>query len=253
MRWTLGFLAVLAAAVATPAAARGALPPGFVYLRDVAPGIAQDMRYASADNFTGRPLPGYDGGECVLRRDAALALQRVEADLAPQHLQLKTYDCYRPTRAVRAMARWAAGPDDGATRRFYPTLQKRELFALGYIAYHSRHSTGIAVDLTLLPLPAPPTAPYDPRRAYGACTAPAAERVPDDSIDMGTGFDCFDLKSRTRSAAITPAQRRRRALLVAAMRRRGFKNYFREWWHFEFAGGAPRRAYDVPIVPRASR
>ena len=45
------------------------LPPGFVYLRDVAPGIAQDMRYAGANNFTGRPLPGYDAAECVLRRD----------------------------------------------------------------------------------------------------------------------------------------------------------------------------------------
>jgi D-alanyl-D-alanine dipeptidase len=29
------------------------LPPGFVYLRDVAPDIVQDIRYASLDNFTG--------------------------------------------------------------------------------------------------------------------------------------------------------------------------------------------------------
>jgi D-alanyl-D-alanine dipeptidase len=32
---------------------------GFVYLRDADPAIAQDIRYASADNFVGRPLPGY--------------------------------------------------------------------------------------------------------------------------------------------------------------------------------------------------
>ncbi len=254
MRRNLRRLIVLAAAAATaaatPAGARDRLPPGFVYLRAVAPAIVQDMRYATADNFTGRPLPGYAASECVLRRDAALALARVEADLARRQLSLKTYDCYRPTRAVAAMARWAAGPDNGATRRFYPTLQKRTLFARGYIALHSRHSTGTAVDLTLVPLPPPALAPFDPRARYGACTAPAPQRAPDNSLDMGTGFDCFDDKSHTASAALTPAQARNRALLGAAMPRHGFKNYFREWWHFEFTGGAERRAYDVPIVRR---
>ncbi|HTQ82629.1 MAG TPA: peptidase M15, partial [Pseudolabrys sp.] len=33
-----------------------ALPADFVYLRDVDPSIAQDMRYAGDDNFTGAPL-----------------------------------------------------------------------------------------------------------------------------------------------------------------------------------------------------
>ncbi len=32
----------------------------------------------------------------------------------------------------------------------------------------------------------------------------------------------------------------------------GFRNYFREWWHYEFAG-APRRAFDFPILPRGQR
>ena len=270
MRWILRILRVLLPlAAAAPAAAGQALPPGFVYLRDIAPGIVQDMRYAGPDNFTGRALPGYQAAECVLRRDAARALARVQADLAhlahdPEmweqvfgkdhapriRLTLKTYDCYRPTRAARAMARWAAGPDTGATRRFYPTLAKRTLFARGYIALHSRHSTGIAVDLTLMPLPVPQVAAFDPHARYGACTAPVALRAPDISLDMGTGFDCFSRKSWTASATITAVQRRNRALLKAAMRRRGFKNYFREWWHFEFAGGGARHAYDVPIGRR---
>ena len=73
------------------------------------------------NNFTGRPLPGYDAAECVLRRDVAEALARVEADLARENLRLKVYDCYRPTRAVAAFARWAQKPDDGATKRFYPS------------------------------------------------------------------------------------------------------------------------------------
>ena len=229
------------------------LPEGFVYLRDVAPGIVQDMRYAGVDNFTGRPLSGYDAAECVLRRDVAEALRSVQADLARENLSLKVYDCYRPTRAVAAFARWAqAGEDNGATKRFYPTLEKRSLFALGYIAAHSRHSTGTAVDLTLLRLGAPPAPAFDRNAAYGGCTAPAAERAPDNSLDMGTVFDCFDDKSHTGNAAISPEQKRWRAKLTAAMRARGFHNYFREWWHFSF-GPRPAQVYDFAIAPRATK
>ncbi len=298
-------LTLLLVAFPTPALATP-LPPGFVYLRDIEPGIAQDMRYAGYDNFTGRPLPGYDAAECVLRREVALALKAVQADLAPAGLGLKVYDCYRPERAVAAFARWARAPDTAATKRFYPALDKRALFAQGYIATQSRHSTGTAVDLTLVSLeaspspaarprakaqsaspspfvpmqagtqgqPAPPrsvtldprvrgddrvisragrteqarTAPVERNAAYAACTAPAGERAPDNSVDMGTGFDCFDAKSHTASS-VTAEQRRWRDMLVAAMRRRGLHNYFREWWHFGF-GARPAQAYDFPIAPR---
>ena len=86
-----------------------------------------------------RPSPARLGAaECILRREAAEALKRVQADLAKENLGLKVYDCYRPTRAVRAMAAWAHdGEDSEATRRFYPALHKRNLFALGYIAAQS--------------------------------------------------------------------------------------------------------------------
>jgi zinc D-Ala-D-Ala dipeptidase len=240
-------LALLLLALA-PAGAREALPDGFVFLRDAAPGVAQDIRYATFDNFTGRPLPGYAAGECVLRREVAAALARVQADLARQRLGLKVYDCYRPTRAVRAFWRWSQD-GGGGSKRFYPNLPKAELFARGYIAAHSRHSTGTAVDLTLVALPPRRAAPFERTARYGPCTAPADKRAPDNTLDMGTGFDCLDAKSATRSAAITPAQRRARAVLKAAMSARGFRNYFREWWHYEFAN-APRRAYDFVIETR---
>jgi zinc D-Ala-D-Ala dipeptidase len=230
--------------LALPATARD-LPAGFVYLRDVAPSIAQDMRYASADNFTAAPLPGYDAAECVLRRDAAQALAKVQADLAKDNLSLKTYDCYRPERAVRAMWRWAHDGSQQGDRSHYPAAAKSELFNLGYIASRSKHSTGTAVDLTLIPLGAP--APGGNARR-GPCTAPASERAPDNSLDMGTGFDCFDPKTWTRSGAVTPAQRRDREHLRAAMTAHGFRNYFREWWHYEY--GSPQRAYDFPIEAR---
>ncbi len=255
---------------ATPARA-GELPRGFVYLREVAPTIAQDLRYAGANNFTAAPLPGYGAAECVLRRETAAALARVAADLAKQNLALKVYDCYRPERAVTAMYRWAHDGKRDGDKRYYPNLDKSQLFARGYIAVRSKHSTGTAVDLTLVPLEAghpPPvrsratgnpepetgcSAPGSPRSRGRAenepCTAPASQRAPDNSLDMGTGFDCLDEKSHTRSLSVTPAQRHARETLRAAMSAQGFRNYFREWWHYEY-GPAPPRGYDFPIAPR---
>jgi len=250
MRTKLGTIALTLAAV-SPAWARDALPTGFVYLRDVAPGIAQDMRYAAADNFTGRPLPGYDAGECVLRREVALALQKVQAELARENFSLKVYDCYRPTRAVAAFVHWAKdGARASPTKRFFPALEKRMLFAQGYIAAQSAHSTGTAIDLTLIQLPAAASAAYDPTARYGGCTGAANARAPDNSLDMGTGFDCFDPKSHTASPAITNDQKFSRAVLNNSMRLHGFKNYFREWWHFTFGSARGMPLYDFPIMPR---
>jgi len=150
------------------------------------------------------------------------------------------------------MAQWANDGESGrATKRFFPNLEKRNLFALGYIARRSGHSTGTAVDLTLVTRPSTPAAPFDPAASYGSCAGRVAERAPDDGLDMGTGYDCFDTASHTASAAIGEGPRQRRATLVAAMRKRGFKNYFREWWHFSY--GTPAGSYDVPIGPRAGQ
>ena len=219
-----------------------------VYLRDIDPSIRQDMRYAGSDNFTGKPLPGYAAGECMLRRPVALALKAVQGELAARALSLKVYDCYRPTRAVAAMARWSRGAGGPDTSRFFPAAERSQLFALGYISGYSAHSRGVAVDLTIVPRNAvPPTTA--PARS-GPCTAPQAQRAPDDSLDMGTGFDCFDTKSHTRDATIVPAQAANRALLLAVMRRHGFTNYKREWWHFSFNSADDGEAFDLPIRPR---
>lgn len=231
---------------APPLAAQNRLPPDFVYLRDVDPSIGHDMRYAGARNFTGKPLPGYGTAECVLRRDVAAALKAVQDDLRGSGLSLKVYDCYRPQRAVNAMARWAAAPEDNLTRRFYPKLEKRALFE-GWIAARSRHSTGTAVDLTLVPIGS--VAPrLDLRGRLGDCDS--AERAADNSLDMGTSFDCFSAKSYMRSAAVDAEARDNRAQLNEAMSRHGFHNYFREWWHFEYRGGAAAVIHDVPIGVR---
>lgn len=233
------------------ALAQPRLPGDLVYLRDIDASIRQDMRYAGADNFTGHALPGYDAAECVLRRAVALALKRVQQDLAAANLSLKVYDCYRPTRAVAAMAHWARDPKARPdTARFYPALDKARLFALGYIASHSAHSRGVAVDLTIVPREAPPPARFDPEARYGSCAGAATARAPDDSLDMGTGFDCFDVRSWTRNTDITSGQKASRHLLLDAMSKRGFANYKREWWHFSYRAADGGGAFDAPISPR---
>lgn len=88
--------------MAAGASLAAALPPGFVRLSDVAPTIAQDMRYAGGDNFTGGPVPGYSTAQCWLRAEAAEALGEAQKDAHGQGFDLIVYDCYRPRRAVAA-------------------------------------------------------------------------------------------------------------------------------------------------------
>ncbi|MBN8992773.1 MAG: M15 family metallopeptidase [Rhizobiales bacterium] len=233
-----------------PSAKAQALPGGFVYLRDIEPGIIQDMRYATSNNFVGKPLRGYDAAECVVKREVGLALKNIQQELARQKLSLKMFDCYRPERAVADMVAWSRnGRETPGERRFNPAFRKADLFRLGYIATRSGHSTGAALDLTLVDLTADNSAKFDSGKVYADCTAPVEARAPEGSVDMGTGYDCSDVKSHTAAASITPAQRRWRTTLVAAMARQGFVNYSKEWWHFSLPG-AGRQAYDFPITRR---
>ncbi len=239
--------AIVASFLATAAAQAQTLPAGFVFLRDIDPTILQDIRYAGSNNFVGKRLAGYDATECVVKRRVGLALKAVQTELAKQKLSLKMLDCYRPARASRDMVAWAQnGRETPAERRYNPTLPKKDLFRLGYIAERSQHSTGAALDLTLVDLAADNSAVFDPAKTYADCTAPEAARAPEGSVDMGTGYDCSDVKSHTAARTITPAQRRWRTMLVAAMAKQGFVNYSKEWWHFSMPG-AGGQAYDFPI------
>ena len=238
----------LAAEEETPASSR---PNPLVYLRDIDPSILQDIRYAGPNNFTGRPVPGYAAAECLLLAEVAEALSRVQQALLERNLSLKVYDCYRPRRAVRAFESWVKDPElDPALKRFHPSLEKSQLIDLGYIAAVSGHSRGNTVDVTLVALPAKKAPPFKVSAAYGSCAGPVAERAPDNSIDMGTSFDCFDPLSHTKAPGLAAGQQRQRQQLVDAMAEHGFHNYQKEWWHFTYEPQRRRRSFDVPIAPR---
>jgi D-alanyl-D-alanine dipeptidase len=192
---------------AAPPSKRVPLPAGFVFLRDVDSTIVQDIRYATSFNFTGAPVSGYNAPECVLLREAANALKQVQDDLRLRNLALKVYDCYRPKSAVRAFVKWVKSSNSTGVQRFFPRTPRADLLKLGYIATSSGHSLGTAVDLTLIPLPRAPAMPLQSAASYGPCNASKAEREPDESVDMGTSFDCFDLDSRNPALIDPPASR----------------------------------------------
>ena len=225
------------------------MPEGFVHLRSVDPTIAQDIRYAGAENFTGRPVPGYDAAECVLVGAAAEALSRAQKALRTKGLGLKVFDCYRPAQAVSAFVRWAKQPADPALKHsYYPRVAKNRLFPT-YIARRSGHSRGASVDLTLVNLSnkSPQTSPDG-----SVCRRPHGRAGRQADLDMGTGFDCFDRQSRTDAPGIGKAQQENRALLVRIMRQHGFRNYAGEWWHFSFHPEPyPATYFDFPIPPAA--
>ena len=165
--------------------------------------IRVDLRYATAANFTGAPLPGYEGNRALLRRPAAEALGRVQRRLAPSGVGLLVYDAYRPVRATLAMMAW--------TER----VGRQHLVRDGYIASRSRHNLGLAIDLTLV------------------------DRATGTEVPMGTAFDTFDSTAHTANAVGEAARNRQR--LRVAMEAEGFANYPQEWWHYSYSLPDPVR------------
>ncbi|MFD5409345.1 M15 family metallopeptidase [Streptomyces nojiriensis] len=240
-----------AGASAPPSEAKA--PRAFVALRSVDPTILQDMRYARPHNFVGEPVDGYRQPVCILTRPAAEALHRAQVRLLRQGYSLKVYDCYRPQRAVDHFVRWAE--DLGDERRkaeFYPRVEKSRLFEDGYIARKSGHSRGSTMDVTLVRLPALPAPRPRPGRESVPCYAPRAERYPDNSVDMGTGFDCFDTLSHTDDPRVQGAQRANRDLLRSVLAAEGFVNLPEEWWHFTHKPELfPDTYFDFPVAHRS--
>ncbi len=220
-------LLVLALGAVAPALAEP-LPDGFVYVDDVIPGIAVELRYYTNHNFVGERIDGYEKPRCILTRQAAEALKGVQEDLGRFGFGLKIYDAYRPQRAVDHFARWAEDVGDVRMKgEFYPEADKRNLFKDGYIARKSGHSRGSTVDLTVVSL-------------LGA-------REPQE-LDMGSPFDFFGPQSWPDNPGMSASQRAHRMLLRAVMEKHGFKPYSKEWWHFTLDREPfPETLFNFPI------
>ncbi|MFD6421276.1 M15 family metallopeptidase [Streptomyces sp. NPDC060198] len=245
-------VALLAVTATTPSAwarPRPKAPEGFVTLRSVDPTVIEEIRYATAHTFMGVPVDGYRQPVCVLTRPAAEALHRAQTALLREGYSLKVYDCYRPQRAVDHFVGWAKDLDDQVMKEeFYPRVDKSRLFDDGYIAEKSGHSRGSTVDLTLVELPAAPTRAYRPGEPLSPCYGPRDTRFPDNSVDMGTGYDCFDTLAHTEDPRVQGAQRANRQLLKRTLTGLGFVNLAEEWWHYTFKPELfPDTYFDFPV------
>lgn len=227
------------------------LAKGFVYLKDVDPGILQDIRYAGYHNAVGRPIKGYYARECILTRQAADALVKVQAALLKSSLSLKVYDCYRPQRAVNDFVAWSKQPNDTTMKdEFYPRVPKNRLFPLGYLAAKSGHSRGSTVDLTIVPVPTPQAANYHRGQPLVECFAAYHDRYRDNSIDMGTSFDCLDSMSHGLNPRVPLIAYQNQKMLRHIMQKYGFIPYKNEWWHFTLKNEPyPNTYFNFPIRP----
>jgi D-alanyl-D-alanine dipeptidase len=224
-------------------------PEDVVDVSKAIPAMQFDMRYASSNNFVGRRISGYQENACLLTESAIAALKKVEDRLLPMGLTLKAYDCYRPQRAVDNFVAWAADPNQQRMRgEFYPSVPKDRLFEEGYIAAHSGHSRASTIDLTIVPSGSAVPQPTA-HASLVDCAAPKEQRAPDNSLDFGTGFDCFSPVSHPSYQGVSAQVKANRLLLQSLMTDAGFVPLETEWWHFTLKDEPyPNTYFDFPVT-----
>ena len=103
----------------------------FVNVEDLDSSVEINLKYATSDNFTGKPI--YTSSVCVLRKETATKLLAAETEFANLGYHIKVWDAYRPLSvqkilfAAESNTNYIADPATG-----------------------SRHNRGAAVDITLV-------------------------------------------------------------------------------------------------------
>lgn len=182
-----------------------------VRLRQFDPRLWIELRYATPRNFTGRIL--YRSNEAWLRRVTATRLGRAQDRLGERGLGLKVWDAYRPPSAQQAL--WEACPDE---RYVAPP------------ARGSRHTRGVAVDVTLVD-------------ARGQ------------ELAMPSDFDAFGERAWRGWQGAPVEAARHRDWLTEAMAGSGFRPIQTEWWHFDDEAweGYPLLTYEFADLEKACR
>ena len=149
----------------------------FVFVDECVPGIRWDAKYATWDNFTGKPVDGYLANRIVGTMALCAALQ---SGAGSSRIRSAS-DCSFGTAIARSApwsafcagrsSRKTAGRSSGTIR----ISSRAELFEKGYVAAKSGHSRGSTVDLTLYHLATGELAPMggghdlmDPISHHGA-------------------------------------------------------------------------------------
>ena len=198
----------------------------FVYVDEWVPGIRWDAKYATWDNFTGKPVDGYLANRIVGTMALCAALERAQEAADARGFGLLIWDGYRPQRAVDRFLSWSAEPEDGRTKsRHYPRLDRPQMFEQGYVARKSGHSRGSTVDLTLF------------------------DRETGDLVDMNGWHDLMDPVSHHEAVSVVGQAAENRRVLRSVMESSGFTSYACEWWHYTLTDEPfPATYFDFPVA-----
>ena len=198
----------------------------FVFVDEVVPRIRWDAKYATWDNFTGKPVDGYLANRVVGTQALCAALDKAQGEAAHLGFGLLLWDGYRPQRAVDRFLQWSHEPEDGRTKqRHYPNIDRAAMFEQGYVAASSGHSRGSTIDLTL----------------YHLATGELAQ--------MGGDHDLMDTISHHGARGITEVEAGNREHLRSVMEACGFSAYESEWWHYTLKDEPHRDTYfDFPVI-----
>lgn len=200
--------------------------PDFAFIDELVGGVRWDAKYATWDNFTGRPVDGYLVNRVVGSRALCAGLATARDRAGEQGLGLLLWDGYRPQRAVDDFVRWSRQPEDGSRKeRHHPNLDRPQIVAQGYVATRSGHCRGSAVDLTLFDL--------------------ASQQL----VPMAGDHDLMDTSSHHDAAGIGSVEARNRRLLRSIMEASGFAAFEREWWHYSLVDEPhPDTSFDFPVA-----
>lgn len=198
----------------------------FVFVDEFVPGIRWDAKYATWDNFTGKPVDGYLANRIVGTKELCAALEEAREKAESLGFGLLLWDGYRPQRAVDCFLRWSAQPEDGRTKqRHYPNIDRAEMVEKGYVVAESGHSRGSTVDLTLFHLDSGELAL------------------------MGGDHDLMDPVSHHGAEGLTEVETDNRRHLRSIMEDCGFNAYECEWWHYTLRNEPhPDTYFDFPIA-----
>ena len=192
-------------AVAAPATAAEA---GFVDIRSVVPDAVVDLRYATADNFVGKPLyPSH--AHCLVHESLAPGLVKAADAFRTRGAKLVFWDCYRPHAVQVEMFEAVPNPNWVAK----PGTSARS------------HESGRSVDVTLAD------------SHYGWLIDMGTGF--DDFSPRAKAF---------ATDGVSAEQQANRAWLREGMSAGGLSVYPGEWWHFDGPGadiGQP--ILDVPL------
>jgi D-alanyl-D-alanine dipeptidase len=125
-------LTLSASADAPPVEVGPFRPPQLVEIKTREGGPRLDVRYATANNFIGKPV--YPQARVFLQKPAAEALLRAHDRLKPLGLGLLIFDGYRP---------WSV------TKLFWDAVSGDKRLFVANPAEGSRHNRGCTVDLSL--------------------------------------------------------------------------------------------------------